>query len=299
MQNRDAFLKEKQHRINAELKSLILGKAPSPSDRLTEAMLYSVMAGGKRIRPILCLTAFEALGGEITEPVLQASCTFELVHTYSLIHDDLPAMDDDDVRRGKPTCHVQFDEATAILAGDALLTHAFYILSQIGCSQPVYREKALQVSASLSFASGHMGMVMGQVLDLENERKIITREELEQTHRLKTGALIQAAVVSGGILAGGNRQQLDCLERYADSVGLAFQVADDILNVEGNPELMGKAVGTDLERQKCTYPSLMGMDASKKYARQLVNNALHAISQFDTKADSLRDIASFIINRNQ
>jgi geranylgeranyl diphosphate synthase type II len=299
MLNLDEYLKTKQIVINNTLESIFPGPEERDINRLVQAMSYSLLAGGKRIRPILLLAALEALDGAATPLALKIAASIELIHTYSLIHDDLPAMDNDDLRRGKPTCHVQFDEATAILAGDALLTHAFSLLSEIGSTEPEYAERCMKIIHLFSRASGFRGMVMGQMFDLKNEGKAITLEDLEKTHRLKTGALIRAAVVSGGILGHANQRQMACLETYADHIGLAFQVMDDLLNIEGDPDLMGKAVGSDFERGKCTYPSLLGIEPSKNYARDLVNNALHALTEFDTKADPLRQIARYIIHRKK
>jgi geranylgeranyl diphosphate synthase, type II len=299
MLNLENYLNLKQNIINNALENIFSEPPPKRSNRLIHAMSYSLLAGGKRLRPILFLGALESLGLSATPSVLTIASSLELIHTYSLIHDDLPAMDNDDLRRGKPTCHIQFDEATAILAGDALLTHAFCLLSEIGLREPEHAEACMKIIYLFSVASGYKGMVIGQMLDLANEGKVISREALEKTHSLKTGALIRAAVVSGAILGHANQGQMDSLEKYSDLIGLAFQVMDDLLNIEGDPSLTGKAVGSDLERKKCTFPSLLGIEGSKEYAHELVNNALHALAQFDTKADPLRGIALYIINRKK
>ncbi|MCK5485176.1 MAG: polyprenyl synthetase family protein, partial [Desulfobacterales bacterium] len=239
-------------------------------------MTYSLMAGGKRIRPVLCVAAAEAAGGN-PEDALPAACALEMVHTYSLIHDDLPAMDDDALRRGKPTCHMAFDEATAILTGDALLTLAFQTLASIELSNAEQAAKWLRVIRLISYAAGYCGMIQGQMLDITSEGRQLTLAELKSLHRLKTGALIEASISSGAVLGGLNSNKISMLESYAHNIGLAFQVTDDILNVEGDPEIMGKAVGTDKLRNKSTYPSLLGLKKSKDFAGKLVENALQAL----------------------
>jgi geranylgeranyl diphosphate synthase type II len=265
--------------------------------QIVKAMKHSLMAGGKRLRPILCLAAAEAVGGN-TADALPVAGALEMIHTYSLIHDDLPAMDDDELRRGIPTCHVAFDEATAILAGDALLTLAFQTLSSARNSKKLARDpKWLEIIHLISTAAGFHGMIQGQMLDISLEGQRLSRLELESMHRLKTGALIEASLCSGAVIGGGNHDQIEALEQYAKNIGLAFQVADDLLNVEGDPELMGKAVGTDQLRDKSTYPSVLGLEESKKFAKDLVSKALHAIKLFDKRSDPLRAIANYVIER--
>jgi geranylgeranyl diphosphate synthase type II len=222
-----------------------------------------------------------------------------MIHTYSLIHDDLPAMDDDELRRGKPTCHVAFDEATAILAGDALLTLAFQILSS---SVKIKESEALiwlNVIQVISIAAGYKGMIDGQMKDIISEGKSLSLDDLENMHALKTGALIEASIFSGAILGNGSQEQIKQLRIYAKNLGLAFQVTDDILNVEGNPAVMGKAVGTDKNRKKSTYPLIMGLNESKIFATNIINNALKAIELFDNKADPLRAVARYILKRKK
>ncbi|MGD8961176.1 MAG: polyprenyl synthetase family protein [Desulfobacterales bacterium] len=291
-----AYLGHKAQRINQALEA-ILRTADEP-DRLLQAMSYALMAGGKRIRPILCLAAAETIEGDPQE-VMPAACALEMIHTYSLIHDDLPAMDDDDMRRGQPTCHKAFDEATAILTGDALLTLAFQTLSSIAINKPEQAAQWLRVIQHVSHAAGYCGMIQGQMLDMASEKKQLTLAELKSVHRLKTGALIEASVRCGAELAGVNSTQIQMFERYAQNIGLAFQVTDDILNVEGDPEIMGKAVGTDEQRHKTTYPALLGLTESKEFADQLVENALAALEAFDQKAEPLRAIARYIRHRNR
>jgi len=292
----DSYLVPKRNQVDAALQELLKG-TQNPS-RIRDAMTYSLMAGGKRIRPVLCIAAAEAVGGH-AEDVIKTACALEMVHTYSLIHDDLPAMDNDDLRRGKPTCHIAFDEATAILAGDALLTLAFQILSSIDSDLQDHASKWLCVIHSISLAAGYQGMIGGQMEDMASEGILLTLDNLKEMHALKTGALINASVYSGAVMGGANSKQIKCLEQYAKNIGLAFQVVDDILNVEGDPEVMGKAAGTDKTRRKSTYPSLMGMKHSKEFAKQLVNTALQALDNFDKRSDSLSAIAWYIIERNR
>jgi len=271
---------------------------PEHPARLVSAMRHSLMAGGKRLRPILCLSAAEAVGGS-PESAMTAACALEMIHTYSLIHDDLPAMDNDELRRGKPTCHMAFDEATAILAGDALLTLAFDILSAGDGLTGDQAIRYLQVIRIISHAAGHRGMVEGQMQDMVAENTVLNREQLETLHSLKTGALIEASVLCGALLGGGNPAQTDRLGIYAKNIGLAFQVTDDILNVEGDPDIMGKAAGTDQNRSKSTYPSLMGLEASRIFAGELVLRAVSALKDFDGKSEPLRAIAAYILQRKR
>ncbi len=292
----NSYFTRHNKRINRALESLL--KTSDKADRILEAMTYSLMAGGKRIRPVLCLAATEAAGGD-PEDALPAACALEMIHTYSLIHDDLPAMDDDAMRRGKPTCHMAFDEATAILAGDALLTLAFQTLSSIELRNMEQAATWLSVIQLMSYAAGYCGMIQGQMLDMASEGKQLTLPELKSMHRLKTGALIEASLRSGALLGGLNSTRIAMLESYAQNIGLAFQVTDDILNVEGDPEIMGKAVGTDKLRNKTTYPSLLGLEESKDFASQLVENALQVLESFDEKAEPLRAIAKYILERKK
>jgi geranylgeranyl diphosphate synthase type II len=292
----NVYFAEKIERINAALESIL--KTSGRPDRLLEAMTYSLMAGGKRFRSVLCIAAAEAVGGD-QEDVLPAACALEMVHTYSLIHDDLPAMDDDDLRRGQPTCHKAFDEATAVLAGDALLTLAFQTLSSVDADNAQQAAKWLRVIQRISHAAGYCGMIQGQMLDIGSEGCQLTLNELQSMHRLKTGALIEVSLKCGAELVDVNSSQLQLLENFAQYIGLAFQVTDDILNVEGDPAIMGKAVGTDKLRQKSTYPSLLGLEESKTFAIKLIDDALQALGSFDRKAEPLRAIATYIIDRKK
>lgn len=263
--------------------------------RLLEAMRHSLMAGGKRLRPNLCIAACEAVGGDPDE-VLPVACAMEMIHTYSLIHDDLPSMDDDQLRRGKPTCHVAFDEATAILAGDALLTLAFQVLASMKSKRP---EHALEAIRIIAVAAGPSGMVQGQMLDMQSEGRTLAPEELQRLHALKTGAMIEAALATGAIIAGGNPPQLDAIREYGRAIGLAFQVVDDILNVEGDPAVMGKAAGTDRVRRKNSYPTLWGLEKSREFAHNLVRTAIESLCDFGFEAEALRAIARYVIERNK
>lgn len=292
-----SYLKNRRDLFEKKLDALMT--LPSQgSGRLLEAMRYSLLSGGKRLRPILCFAASEALGGSPYQ-CMTTACALEMIHTYSLIHDDLPAMDNDDLRRGNPTCHIAFDEATAILAGDALLTQAFHVLSSPELWDSDDIALNLKMITLVSYAAGQQGMIEGQMLDMESQGESLAIEDVEHLHRLKTGAMIKVSVQCGALLAGASDRQIDALERYASNIGLAFQVADDILNVTGDAALMGKATGTDDELSKLTYPSLLGLEKAQLFARQLVDQALSALEDFDEKADPLRHIARYIIERNR
>ncbi|MCP3943154.1 MAG: polyprenyl synthetase family protein [Desulfobacteraceae bacterium] len=278
---------------------------------LIQAMAHSLMAGGKRLRPVLGLAAAKACGGN---PLiaLPACCAIEMIHTYSLIHDDLPALDDDDMRRGVATCHKKFSEATAILAGDGLLTHAFQVLTQPASLFEFYPDKKIlfELVVRICDAAGINGMVEGQMIDMQSQssmqkdtkknigNKKILLEHLKKIHGLKTGRMIYVSVEAGALSVGADSQMLTCLGEYADNIGLAFQVMDDILNVEGDPQIMGKAIGSDVLHDKMTFPAILGLGESKAYARQLVETALSSIEGFDKKADPLRAIAHYIVDRD-
>jgi len=266
-----------------------------PVAEVVEAMRYSLFAGGKRLRPVLCLAAAEAMDGKI-EVALPAACALEMIHTYSLIHDDLPAMDDDDLRRGKPTNHKVFGEAIAILAGDGLLTEAFVVLSNYNTLLP---ERAVRLINIIAKAASYRGMVGGQVVDMLSQHKEPDVEIVLQMHNRKTAALISAAAESGALAGGGTEQQVAALAQYGKTIGLAFQIADDILDIEGDTEVLGKTAGADLVRGKLTYPATAGLEGSREAARKLVDDAIMALREFDDKADALRALAQYIITRKK
>jgi geranylgeranyl diphosphate synthase type II len=293
MFNLNLYLSRNKDHLDRALANYLASAAVG--SRLADAMRYSLMSGGKRLRPNLCLAAAEAVGGSM-EAALPTACALEMIHTYSLIHDDLPAMDDDQMRRGRPTCHVAFDEATAILAGDALLTLAFEVLASMSAVLP---ERCLEVIRVIAVAAGPGGMVQGQMMDMESEGTKLTDEALKKLHSLKTGAMIEAALACGAILAGGNPSEIDAVREYGKSIGLAFQVVDDILNVEGDPVVMGKAAGTDRVRRKNSYPERFGLEKSKEFAQNLLQMAIHAIAGFDAGADALRALAHYVVDRRK
>ncbi|MBU2712678.1 polyprenyl synthetase family protein [Zooshikella harenae] len=287
-----------QQRIEQQLDMLLASHA-SPAGKLQEAMRYAVLGGGKRIRPVLVYASTEACGGDITfaDP---AACAVELIHAYSLVHDDLPAMDDDDLRRGQPTCHKAFDEATAILAGDALQSLAFEtITGMYNNSANLSPTQQLNQVKTLAVAAGANGMVTGQALDLAAVGdQQMTLAELEQMHRHKTGALIRASVQLGAIAANATTEQHQALTHFADNIGLAFQVKDDILDVEMDTSVLGKRQGADAARNKPTYPALLGLEIARQKAHHLYHEAIKALSMFDEHAKPLRDLASFIVERH-
>jgi len=295
MQSLEAYLETQQQRVEAALDRYLPAPGAYPPT-LSEAMRYSVFAGGKRVRPILLLAAAGAVGGD-GEAVLPAACAMEFVHTYSLIHDDLPAMDDDDYRRGQPTSHKVFGEAVAILAGDALLTCAFEVMAGPDLTNRFAPAVLLEATHCLAHAAGFSGMVGGQVVDMASEGRAVPLDVLEYIHRHKTAALLGAAVTIGGLLGGGSAPQLAALKRYGRAAGLAFQIADDVLDVEGDGAALGKQTGQDEKHGKATYPALLGMEASRHRAAALLDEALEALSDFDAAAERLRQLARFIVNR--
>ena len=262
---------------------------------LRESMAYSLMAGGKRLRPVLLMAAADAVGADGTK-FLPVACALEMIHTYSLIHDDLPAMDDDDYRRGKLTNHMVYGDGIAILAGDALLTLAFSVILR---QKDVPAEALLRVVDEISRAAGAEGMVGGQVLDLRAEGVRITMEELRRVHMGKTGALFHAALRSGAILAGATEEQLAALTAYADHFGLAFQITDDILDVIGTVEDIGKPVGSDEKNHKSTYVTLTSLAEAQELARRTVEEATAALAVFGAEADFLRELVAYLVNRKQ
>ncbi len=262
-----------------------------------QAMHYAVFNGGKRLRPILVFEGASLAGGDRSS-VVPAACALEMIHSYSLVHDDLPAMDDDDFRRGKPTCHRVYGEANAILTGDALLTRAFAMLAQNRQIPGVDPLRVLRVIEEVSQAAGSRGMVGGQVLDLESEGKILDEPGLETIHRLKTGELFKAALRAGALLAGMDEAKLNCLDSYARGFGLAFQITDDILDVKGDEALIGKPVGSDEKNNKITYPRLYGLEGAWVLARENVEACLNSLQGFGESADFLRRLALFLLERD-
>ena len=289
-----AYLRDRQKIVEEALTRYLPAEDNIPSE-IFKAIHYSVFAGGKRIRPILCLAAVEAVGGDLA-PAMPVACALELIHTYSLIHDDLPAMDNDDFRRGKPTSHKVFGEAIAILAGDALLTEAFVLLSRAEKVR-LSAERRLAVIQVIAQAAGISGMVGGQTLDVLAERTKPDLTALREIHLRKTGELIVAAVKSGAIVSGAREAQIKALTEYGMNIGLAFQIADDILNVEGDRKLMGKQTGSDAARGKVTYPSILGLKGARIILSEHLDAAIKSISGFDNRALPLRVIASYIVNR--
>ncbi len=292
MQVLSILLKEKKITIEAEMERLV-PKASYLPPMFLEAMQYSLMTGGKRIRPILCLLSGE-LFGVVSEKILRCACALEYLHTYTLIHDDLPSMDDDDERRGKPTLHKVVPEGIAILTGDALLTEVFFILASNTLDHPA---RGLRVIAELSNYAGARGVVGGQVLDLLGEKKIMNAEELQDIHLNKTAKLLIASVRMGAILNGAQENDLEQLTRYAENIGLAFQIADDILDEEGDEKKMGKKLRKDQARHKATYPKLFGLAESKKQLFQKIEDAIDALKPFGEKAWALQDLARYLCSR--
>ena len=261
-----------------------------------QAMRHSVFAGGKRLRPILCMEAAQMIAGCVPPGVEELGAALEMLHTYSLIHDDLPALDNDDLRRGRPTCHKAFGEATAILAGDALQTYAYEVLAKLQCPA----EARVAVIAEIAHATGTIGgMIGGQVMDLEAEHHHADAQTLEYIHRSKTGALLTASVVAGGMYAGGDASQLQSLCDFGQNIGLAFQIVDDVLDVTQTSEQLGKTAGKDTATEKATYPALFGLEASRKKADELVAAASAALDPFADRAATLREIAHFLVERKK
>lgn len=284
----DAYLSEKTLATEARLAIYVNGWIGTPKS-LLEAVRYSLFAGGKRIRPGLCLGAAEIVGGS-AEDALPAACALEMIHTYSLIHDDLPAMDDDDLRRGRPTLHKAHGEAMAILAGDALLTMAFAAAAET---------ENIEVIREITAAAGAAGMVGGQVMDMESEGQHLTLSDLQKIHRAKTGALITGSVRVGAILGNASEAQLNALTTYGEAIGLAFQIADDILDVTGSEEAMGKRAGSDVAHEKVTYPALVGLERAQQFANEAMEQAIAALEPLGPKANGFHALAHYIIDRTR
>lgn len=292
-----AYLNEKRMIIDKALRGF-LPEHQGPSADVIRAMNYSLFAGGKRLRPILCLAGAEAVGGEGRD-VIPVACAIELIHTYSLIHDDLPVMDDDDMRRGRPTNHKVFGEAVALLAGDALLTEAFRLMTRKDLTTRVKPHTLLNVIHLIATAAGYEGMVGGQVVDIQSEGKEVSPSLVEFIHTHKTGALFAASVTSGAILGGGEESQVEAITAYGQKTGLAFQISDDLLDIEGDSHELGKAVGGDAQKGKLTYPAVLGLSRSKEIQREMVDLAIESIKAFDHRANPLREIARYIIERKK
>jgi geranylgeranyl diphosphate synthase, type II len=289
------YLSERKQLVDSAMEKLF----PTPTGlerKVIESARYSLFAGGKRLRPILCLAASEIVGGA-RELVMPVACALEMIHTYSLIHDDLPAMDDDDYRRGRLTNHKVYGEAIAVLAGDALLTEAFDFIAGVSNSGAVPAEKVLQVIRVVVKAAGYRGMIGGQVIDLECESREVDLATVEYMHVHKTGALLSASLETGAILGGGSSEQISALRRYGHHFGLAFQITDDNLDLEGDAEVMGKQPGSDLAKNKSTYPALLGLARSKEAARDHVDEALKSLTIFGEAAEPLRSIARYLLVR--
>jgi len=308
------YLDDRRERVNRFLDGLLpsasAGAPPTPPT-IEAAMRYSLSAGGKRLRPVLAIAAAESVGGKMSASVLSVAASLELIHTYSLIHDDLPAMDNDDLRRGLPTNHKVFGEATAILAGDGLLTLAFELLSRPAVARVVPPRRLVEIIQEIAVASGYQGMVGGQLLDLQASRPsdgssaapgapphaVINEAALERIHRKKTGALIRASVRAGALVGGAGSGALISLSRYGEAIGLAFQIMDDILDVEGTSAELGKAVQNDQTKGKSTYPAVLGLEASKRKLAQTIERAEGTLTRLGRAAEPLRAIAGYIASR--
>src|SRR5690242_3728190 len=289
----DALLAGSRALVEVELDSLLPSSATAP-EKIHQAIRWSIFAAGKRFRPALLLAVGQAFSARI-EILLKTAAAFEMVHTYSLIHDDLPAMDDDDLRRGRPTCHIRFDEATAILAGDALQTLAFQTIARDDALSP---ETRIALISELARAAGTPeGMVAGQAFDMEAETRQVNRAQLEEIHRLKTGALIVAAARCGAIIGGASEDELAAVTTYGSHLGLLFQITDDFLDVTATADDLGKTPGKDARSNKATYPALHGMEETRTAAVEAHRNACHALDQLDRPTDVLHRIADFILHR--
>jgi geranylgeranyl diphosphate synthase type II len=290
--NVPTFFDEDRAAVNAALDRLMPGENAQPPS-IHRAMRYSVQAGGKRVRPILCLESARIFTADVAS-VLPVACALEFIHTYSLIHDDLPALDNDDLRRGKPTCHKKFGEAAAILAGDALLTLAFETIA----NAPIEPARRVAILSHVAASAGTVdGMVGGQVADIEAEGRAIQPAELEYIHRSKTAALIRASVVAGAIAGGAEDEDVARLKRFGETIGWAFQVVDDILDVEESSAALGKTAGKDVAQKKATYPSLYGLEKSRQFAKELETRAMAEIEPCGSRAARLRELAELIVHR--
>jgi len=291
--NLSAYLAQRKARVERELSRRARSNG---AGRLGEAMRYALLAGGKRLRPILVLAACEAVGAP-AERALAPACAIEMVHTYSLVHDDLPAMDDDDLRRGQPTVHKKYDEAMAILAGDALLTEAFTLLAAPGGAAGLSPGERTELIHVLGEASGHRGMVLGQALDLEAEGQSISEATLRRLHRAKTGALLTAALSLGAVAGGAGAAERRALERYGRAIGLAFQIMDDVLDETSDTKTLGKRAGADKALDKSTFPKILGIERSRREAEGLIRRAQAALEPLGRRGEPLRALAGYIVER--
>ncbi|UNC92543.1 polyprenyl synthetase family protein [Candidatus Contubernalis alkaliaceticus] len=289
----ELYLKQRKELVDDALDRFLPPKKTYP-DIIHDSIRYSIFAGGKRLRPILTLAVGDVYHQDLSL-FLPAACALEMIHCYSLIHDDLPAMDDDEYRRGKLTNHKVYGEAMAVLAGDALLTMAFDVLSWDSVIDP---QVTLKVIQEIAFASGTRGMIGGQVVDLKSEGRPVGAETLDYIHRKKTGALINASVRVGGIIAGAAEAELERLTRYGECLGLAFQIIDDILDIEGEEEKLGKKTGMDTWKEKATYPGIHGLSAAKEKVKELYNESLRAVEVFEARGEVLKILAHFLVNRD-
>jgi len=287
-------LREKQQLVEKELHRILdIDEKP---EIIYEAMRYSVFAGGKRLRPVLCLSSCELLGGDIKK-ALPVACAIELIHTYSLIHDDLPAMDNDDLRRGKPTNHKVYGEAIAILAGDGLLNLGYEVLVRHALEHPEDYERILKATNEIATASGCKGIIGGQAVDILSQNTELTYEELKFMHEHKTGALIEASVCAGAYIAGATEEEIHALREYARLIGFAFQIKDDILDVIGEEEKLGKKVGSDKEKGKFTFVNIFGLEKSQEMVVELTQNAIKILDRFGEKAEFLKELSNYLIER--
>jgi len=293
----DDRLKQYRERVETALESY-LPTTNAQGTQLRDAMRYAILNGGKRVRPVLTYATGKALGVPL-ELLDVPACSVEMMHAYSLVHDDLPAMDDDDLRRGKPTLHKQYDEATAILAGDALQALAFTMLTT-SADERLDADVRVRMIAELGEASGANGMAVGQAIDLESVGKSLNLEQLESMHRHKTGALIRASARMAVLAArsGNSDKVLECIDGYADAIGLSFQIVDDILDITGDTETLGKTQGADIALNKPTYPALLGLDGAKEYARNMHATAIDCLSELGSEFDELRQLSEFIVKRS-
>ena len=289
------YLSEGREFVDAAICGYLPEETSYP-ESIHKSMFYSVLAGGKRLRPVLVIAAAEAVGGN-RHDVLPFAVATEYIHTYTLIHDDLPALDNDDLRRGKPTNHKVFGEAIAILAGDALLTQALHIMTHSDLMDSIPPTSLLQAAHDMTRAIGTVGTIGGQVVDIESEGKSVDAKTLEYIHVYKTGHLIQACVRGGAILCQANSGQLDALSTYGAHIGLAFQIVDDMLDITADESQLGKDIGSDLGKKKATYPALYGLEESKKKAEKLVEDGISCLEVFDHRADPLREIGKFFVER--